>query len=168
MEVLRELAADGPGAEDDEALGRAVRPDRLAVRPVLDLVDAVDWRHRGLRPGRDDEVRVLELAPRDLDQAGAHDASLAANELRAPLLREPVRVPGVVAVARHVVAKLEDLRDVELARHRLGGSGRMPCRLQRFARPEQRLRRHAGVERALTADEPALGDDDLHLGVEPA
>ena len=167
-EVLGELAADRPGADDHEAARRAVRPDRLPVRPVLDLVDAVDRRNRGLRAGRDDEVRVLDLAPVHLDRAGAHDACLPADELGSPLLRDPVRVPGVVAPARDEVAPVEDLRDVELAPDRLRRAGRVPRGREHLARPQQRLRGHARVVRALAAGERALGDDDLHLGVEPA
>ncbi len=51
-----------------------------------------------------------------------------------------------------------------LARHRLGGSGRGRGGREHLARPEQRLRRKAGVVRALPAGEPPLDDDDLHSG----
>ena len=43
-EELRELGADGAAAHDDEALRHPVRPRRVAVRPVLDRVEAVDRR----------------------------------------------------------------------------------------------------------------------------
>ena len=45
VEELRELDADRPTSENDDALGHSIRPDGLAVRPVVDIVQAVDGRH---------------------------------------------------------------------------------------------------------------------------
>ena len=123
-------------------------------------------RDRGRGAGRDDEVLVLELAAVGRYDAGASDASLAPDQLR-PLVLEPARVPGVVAVARDLVAPPEDAIDRQLPGHRLGGAGRVARGLEDLGRPEQRLRRHAGVVRALAAGEPVLDDDDLDVLIEP-
>ena len=55
--------------------------------------------------------------------------------------------------------------DVELAVDRLGRAGDAARLGQQLARPQQRLGRHAGPERALAADLAVLDDRDLQPGV---
>ena len=50
-EELRELGADRAAAHDDEAPRHLVRPRRVAVRPVLDRVEALDRRNQRPRAG---------------------------------------------------------------------------------------------------------------------
>ena len=64
-----------------------------------------------------------------------------------------------------LVAAVEHRPHVELAGHRLGGARDAPDLGERLRRPEQRLRRHAGEERALAADEVPLDDRDLEPGL---
>ena len=115
MEELGELRADGPSAEDDEALRYGVRPDGVAVRPELDLVQAVDGRHRRRRARRDDETPVLDLSLADGDDALSEHPPFAANELGA-LLGKPVGMPRVVEAVGYLVAPPEHALGVEARR----------------------------------------------------
>ena len=56
-------------------------------------------------------------------------------------------------------------RDVEVAAHRLGHAGDAADLGQQLARPQQRLRRHAGVEGALAADQMRLDDRHAQTGL---
>ncbi len=76
-------------------------------------------------------------------------------------------MPRVVPAVRDLVPPLEDALDVELARERLRRARRVPRGRDDLARPQERLRRQAGVVRALTAGELAFDDDDLDVRVEP-
>ena len=114
-EELGQLAADRPGAEDDEALRDLADARRLAVRPVVDAVQALDRRDRRHRAGRDHEPLVAELAAGGLDEARLADDRLAAHELDVAV-GEPLLLRRVVPVARHLVAVPEDARGVELSR----------------------------------------------------
>ena len=133
-EELRELHTHRATAEDDETLGDRACPDRLAIRPVLDVSEPVDGRNGGFGSGRDDELVVLELALADRDDTRAEHASIAAHELGS-LLLEPVRVPRVVPPVGHLIAPPEDALDVDLARHRLRGSGGQPGGSEGLGRP---------------------------------
>ena len=138
---------------------------RLAVRPVLDLVDALDRRDRGPRPGRDDELVVRKLlrrrprrrpaAPRGPRRARAGSSSPGGSR------SWPESSQSLVIQSRHDQTP--------------SGSGRSAVRpgarsseARELGRPQHRLRRHAREVRALAADEPALDERDLRLVVEPA
>src|SRR5581483_12338809 len=86
------------------------------------------------------------------------------HEPAVPVL-EVVKLARVVPAARHPVAPRPDaLRLGTLAAQ----SRRAVERRRELRRPQHRLRRHAGEVRALAADETALDEGDLRLGVEPA
>ena len=102
-EELRELDADRSSAEHDEARRDLARPDRLAIRPVLDVLDAVERRQGRPRSGRDDELVVLELSLADGDDSGPRDARVPAHELRT-LILDPPGVPRVVTPVGDLVA----------------------------------------------------------------
>ena len=165
-EELRELHTDRTTPENDEARRDRAHPDRLAVRPVLDVREPVDRRDGRFGAGRDDELVIVELALAHRDDTGAQDARLSAHELGA-LLREPLGMPCVVAPVRHLVAPPEDALDVDLPGHRLSRAGSQPCSSERLGRSQERLRRQARVVRALTSRELMLRDHDLGVGVEP-
>ena len=133
-EELRELDADRTAAEDDEARRDLARPDRVAVRPVLDVLEAVERRHG--RPGArgDDEVVVLELSVADRDDSGARDARVPAHEL-GTLILEPPGVPGVVAPVGDLVAPPEHALDVDLTGDRLRRTRCEPSGSERLGRP---------------------------------
>ena len=163
-EELRQLGADGAAAHHHEALRHRVRADRVAVRPVLDGVEAVDRRDRGPRPGREHEPVVRELLPVHLHDAGPHDTALAAHEPAVPLL-EVVELAGVVPVARHPVAPRPDAFRVRT----LAVQPRRPLeRGAELGHAQHRLGGHTREVRALAADEPAFDQRDLRLVVEPA
>ena len=164
-EELRELDADGSSSEHDQARRDLARPDRLAVRPVLDLVDALERRQGGPRSGRDDELVVLELSLADGDDSGPGDARVAAHELGA-LVLDPPGVPRVVTAVGDLVAPPPDAFDVDLPGDRFRRAGGEPGGREHLGRSQQRLRRQARVVRALAARELALDDRDLDVGVE--
>ena len=64
-----------------------------------------------------------------------------------------------------LVAAVEHCPHVELAGHRLGRARDAPDLGERLRRPQERLRGHAGEERALAADEVPLDDRDLEPGL---
>ena len=163
VEELGQLAAHGAGAEDDQARGIHARSSP-AVRPVLDAVQALDRRDRRQRTGRDHEPLVAELLTAAAStRPGLADRGLAAHQLDVAV-GQPLLPRRVVPVARHLVAVPEHPARCRARRRRLGRTG-APGRCQRLCRAEERLGRHAGVVRALAADEPAL--DQRHPGVGP-
>ncbi len=133
-EELRQLDTDGSAAEHEEAAGDRARPDRFAIRPVLDLREAFERWQRRAGSGGDDELVVLELPFADRDDPGSRDARFAPDELGA-LLRQPIGVPRVVAAIRDLIAPPEDTLDVDVARDRLGRSGSDARGCQRLGRP---------------------------------
>ena len=80
-----------------------------------------------------------------------------------PRCLEPRDLLVVVEVVDDLVAALERGRHVEPA-DRLRCAGDAPRLGQHLAGPQQRLGRHAAVERALAADEVLLDDGDLEAG----
>ena len=136
---------------------------RLAVRPRARLGEAVDRRHRGGRAGRDHD-RAPRRQPLGADDHGALavERAAAAEELD-PAALEPGDHPRVVAIVDHLVAAGEDRRRVERRRPpRRPGTRRVSS--QQLARAQQRLRRHAGVEGALAADQLLLDDRHVEAG----
>ncbi len=95
----------------------------------------------------------------DADPALAFQAPVAADQRDAAIL-EPRHLKSVVEVIDDLIPAGQDRRHVELAAARRAGT-RHAARLgERLRRAQQRLGGHAGVERALTADEGGL--DDRH------
>ena len=89
----------------------------------------------------------------------AGEAALAAEQLDPPFL-QPGQLDRVVPVVDHLVAAGEDRRGVEPVLAGDRDAGHAVGLGQHLGRPQQRLRRHAGVVGALAADQVAL--DDRH------
>jgi hypothetical protein len=138
-EELRELHADGSAPEHEQAGRDAARPDRISVRPELDVGQAVDRRNPRMGSGRHHELVEPELALPDGHHAGARDVRVSADQLRV-LAREPACMPRVVAPVRDLVAPPEHSLHVDLTGDRLRRSGCGACRCEHFRRPEQGLR----------------------------
>ena len=115
-------------------------------------------------PARITALARLELDLADVDALLAREDAEAAVELDAPVL-EPRQHRGVVEVVDDLVAALEHGLDVELARDRVGGAGDAADLAQDLLRAQQRLRGHAGVERALASDDVVLDQGDLEAGI---
>ena len=135
------------------------------VRPVVDVCEPSTGGIIGARAGRDDEAVVRELLPVDLDDAGPRDrASPRTNAQRCS--SSHVELILVVPVARR---PSRATHQTPSASGRSGARpGRAVERRRELGRAQHRLRRHARVVRALAADEPALDERDLRVGVEPA
>ena len=84
-------------------------------------------------------------------------------------LGQPRNLPRVVEVVHHLVAPSQHRLDVELTGHGLARARNAPSLRDRLVRPQQSLRRHAAIERALTAHEVPLDDGDAQsrLGKTP-
>ena len=141
---------------------------RLAVRPVVDLVQTGDGRDRRHRAGRDHEPLVAELAARRLDDARARDDRASPRTSSTSRSASHSSCDESSPAARHLVAVPEDARGVELSRHGLGGAGCKPRGGERLGGAQQRLGRHARVVGALAADELALDERDPGVGLEAA
>ena len=102
-------------------------------------------------------------APRD-DPPLAVEPPAAADERDAVLL-EPRQLTRVVEVRDHLVAPREHGRHVDRPDLEAGDARDLALELDRA---QQRLRRHAGVVRALAADEPVLDDRDRERRSAPA
>ena len=162
-ERLRQLDADDAAAEDEQPLGhasRAVVASRLvhgcaSRRPGIGGIAA-------LAAGGDHDRAARDSASRPPTRRGARPAGAPwpRTSVDAALL-EPRQLRAVVEVVDHLVAAREHRRDVELAGDRLGRAGHPPRLGERLGRAQQRLRRHARLERALAADQLALDDRDL-------
>ena len=139
-------------------------PPRIASRAGTSLavvasrfVQGCDSRSPGIvgheraRTGRDDDrlARDQRLLALDGDLQLAGDACPAAHERDAALL-EPRHLRAVVQIADHLVAALEHGRAVDRPELEPGHALRLVGELDRA---QQRLGRHAGVERAVAADE---------------
>ena len=143
-ERLAELDADGPAAEDDQALRDLGQRRGLTVGPdVVELVKPVDRRDHGVRAGGDDQPLGLEQLPVDLDLTRLVDAGVAPAELDAGLGQLARRV-GVVPVGDLEVPPGQRLLDVDRAGDRLAGAGRLPRLGEDLARSQHRLRGDAG------------------------
>ena len=154
---LGELDADDAAAEDHEGLRGRLGRRRLTVSPRLRLDEARDRRHDRPAPRRDDHGFLREeCVLTDHDAPFAVEPRVPAQELDTALL-EPRDLARVVQVVDHLVAPGEDSRHVEPVRADPGHAFRLG---EQVTRPEQRLRRHAGVVGALAADEVLLDDRD--------
>ena len=155
---LRHLDADDAAAEDREPAGNLLRGRRLDVRPRSRLGEARHRRDRRCAARRDDD-----RLPRDERLVSDRHATLAVEPaVSADEGDTAVGQPGhhrrVVEVVDDLVAAREHRRDVELV---ADAHALHPRRLRPdLDRPEQCLRGHAGVERALAADQPLLDDRD--------
>ena len=137
-EELREFHTHRATAQDDEALGDRARPDRLAIRPVLDVPEPVDVGTAASDPvATTSSSYSSSRSPTPTTPGAARGVS--PHELGS-LLREPVRVPRVVATVGHLIAPPEHALDVDLACRRLGGSGGEPGGSENLGRAQQRLR----------------------------
>jgi hypothetical protein len=127
---------------------------------VLRLAQAGDRRHRRAAADRDHN----RLSRLEHSIADAH-APLAVQPTAAPYDRhvalcEPGQLDRIVELVDHLIAPREHGRDVEPAGHSLARTRDPPDLREQLGRPQQRLRRHAGVVGALTADQLLL--DDRH------
>ena len=85
---------------------------------------------------------------------------MAAHDADAALL-QPRQHRGVVEVVDDLVAPAQHGLDIQRAGRRLARTWHAPRLLEDLPGPQQRLRRHARVEGALTSDEMALHQRDL-------
>ncbi len=154
---LGHLDADDASAEDREPPGDLARRGRLSIGPRPRVAQSGDVRHASPRP-RGDHDRLA----RDERLVSDHDASLAVDppvtaDQRHVVLLEPGELGRVVEVVARLVPPGEHGSDVD----RTDREARHAAHLMRQVdRPQQRLRRHAGVERALAADELLLDEGD--------
>src|SRR4029079_5205957 len=118
-----ELDTNCAASEHDEAGRNAASPDRLATRPVVDVVQTLERWNRRNGSGRDDELVVLDLTVADRDGTRSDHPCVAAHELGA-LILDPAGVPRVVASVRHLIATAAHTLDGDLPGQRLGGAGR--------------------------------------------
>jgi hypothetical protein len=158
-EDLRHLDPGRPGTEHNQAPGQLAGGRRFAVRPRPDLIETLDvLGDRRIRADRDEdrgrpEMALVTLAAHN-DVARSVKTSLATDDFHA-CGHEVVDVPRVVRpVARalahdHPVAEVRRLPPWVVAAPGMDGGG-----------VEQRLRRHAGPERAGAAEQLAV--DDRH------
>ena len=157
---LRELDADRTGTQDEQAAGGVLRRRRRAVRPRMRVGEPVDRGQRRVRArGEDDGALRHQHVVADAHAALALEDRLPADD-RDPAVREPGDHDVVVEVVDDLVAPRERGCGVEPAGHGLGSTRDAPRLVERVRRAQQRLGRHAGVERALAADEVLL--DDRH------
>ena len=158
---LGELHPDHPAAEDQQPPGHGLRRRRLAVGPRGHLREAVDRRDRRGRPGRDHDrlARRQALVAHD-HCALAVERGAAAQELD-PAVVEPRDHAAVVEVVDDLVAAGEHELRVELAVDELAHARHALGLVEELAGTQQRLRGHAGVERALAADQLLLDDRGL-------
>ena len=160
---LRELGADRPPAEHDQALGNVLGVGRLAVVPGAHGVESIERWHRSTAAGGDDDHTARNEHPVADTHAPLPVEPARATEQLDPAFLQPGELTGVVANVDHLVAtrqhgcRVEGLADRQ-ARH--------PLRLaEQVGRPQQRLRGHAGVVGALAADQVLLDDRHRHAAV---
>ncbi len=159
---LRHLDTDDAAAEDREPRRHLLGGRRLDVRPGAGIAQAVDVGDQRARPGRDDhglardELLAVVRATFDDDPALAVEARAATHERDAVLL-EPRQLARVVEVRDHLVAPREHGRHVDRPDREPGHALDLTLELDRT---QECLRGHAGVVRALAADEPVLDDRD--------
>ena len=109
-----------------------------------------------------------ELIVADRDRPLAGDPRATAHDLDATV-GEPGELGAVVEVVDDLVAAAQDGPNVELAADRLGCPWDPARLVDGLGGAQQRLRRHAGIERALAADEMRLDDRDAQACLpEPA
>jgi hypothetical protein len=156
---LRQLTANRAAAEDDHARRHFLRGRRRAVVPGRDSVEAVDRRHRRLAAGGDDDCPLGdEGLVADPDPPLALEAGVAAEEIDSVFF-QPRQLNRVVEIVDHLVAAVENHLWLQLAPSG-GDAGDALGLAEHVGRPQQRLRRHAGVVGAFAADQVAL--DDRH------
>jgi hypothetical protein len=162
---LRHLDADRPAAEHEQPARHLGEPGHLPVRPdALELAQAGDGREHGVRPGRDhDMARAIGLVVH-LDAPRAGQTPRPAKHLD-PLPFEVGGLGPVLVVRHHEVAPLEGARGSDAPVHGFARSRCLARRLERLARPQQRLRRDAGPVVALAPDELAFDDRHPQAGV---
>ncbi len=156
---LCHLAADDAAADDDQVLGDLVSDRDLVAGESGDVLEPLDRRHQGARPGREeDRSRGGQLAPVDLDRAGARQPRLAAEQLDSPRL-DPGQLRGVVEIVDHLVAAGQQGRHVELAartpRRRRGRARPRAAARAREAGPWTACRRRTSTRRRPDAARPA-------------
>ncbi len=148
-----------PPPRTSRLLGHLVRRRDLAIGPGRDVGEALDRGHRGARcrsRGRP-PARAVSVAPVDLDRALARSSRASPRISSIPRSSSQGSCTGVVEVVDHLVAPSSIEPHVELAARRpRPRPGTRSTSAQQLGRAEQRLRGHAGVERALAADQLAL------------
>ncbi len=150
-----------PAAEHHQPPRRLPRGRDLAVGPGRDLRKPGNGRHQRTAAGRDHHrlSRLQKLAA-GLDFALADERPGSPHQLHSAL-PQPRQMTGVVEVGDHLVAAAQHRLHVKRACNGLGDAGDAPALAQQLLGPQQRLRRHAGVEGALAPHEALLDDRDL-------
>ena len=158
---LRHLDPDHAAPEDRQPLGDHRAGRRLPVGPRSRLGEAADGRDHGFGPDSDHD-----RLPRDQELLGDANApwpveSPEPAHERDPALLEPRQLMRVVETVDDPVAAPQDRLDVDRVVDDLA-CARYPARFREdLRRPQQRLRRHACVERALAPHEVRLHDRDV-------
>jgi hypothetical protein len=152
---LRHLHADRPGPQDEHAARNGLHGGRLAVGPdAVELAQPRDRRDDRVRTACDDDVVRRMADAVDLDDTSAGEPAAAAQQVD-PRSRQPALLTRVRVLGDHEVAPRERRLDIDLR-----GRRRLARRMDRLARPQQRLRRYARPVRALAADQLALDERD--------
>ena len=156
-----------PPPSTTRLIGHRARPDRLAVRPVLDVVEPFERGESRHRAGRDHELVVLDLAPADGD-----DSRLAPHAPRHARARRPApsSQPAChessrpsVTWSRHQSTRSTSISPVIAS----AAPGAMRAAASDLRWPQQCLRRQARVVGALAACERTLDDGDPDVRIEP-
>ena len=155
---LGHLDADHAATEDGEPCGSARRGCRLDVRPGPRFGQTGNRRHQRRRPGGDHDC-----APRD--ERRRRRRALAATPSSRPRPRTistprcsshgtcPESSRCAITSSRRVSTAVQVQIPDRHTRH-------PSCLVGQLDRSQQRLRRHAGVVRALASDQPVLDDRD--------
>jgi hypothetical protein len=159
-EDLRELGADGAGAEDGQPPRQLLKHEGTLVVQVAALLETRHRRHRRVQAGGEDDSLCLDRLPVDVQGvlAGQHRPGGIADLY-------PHLLEGRDAEAQHVVTNgirtadhllPPDRRLVRV--HAVAGGG--AHRVGHAGRAHQCLGRHAAVVRAGAADVGRLGEED--------
>ena len=162
---LRHLHAHDATADDEQPSGYVLRGRRLDVRPRPRIREPGNRRDRRKAPRGDDDGAARDQGlVADPHAPLAVEPAVTADDGDAPLL-EPRQHGRVVEVVDDLVTTREHRRDVELAgrdaRHTPGLGGELTG-------AQERLRRHARIERALAADQPPFHHGDRQPGLAEA
>ncbi len=157
---LRQLDADRPGAEDEEAARYGLHAGRLAVGPdAVELAETRDGRNDRICAVCEDDVFGRVAHAVDLNDARPREPAAAAQQVDAGAC-QPALLAGVGVVGDHEVTPGERRLNVDLRARRRVARG-----MHGLAGAEQRLRRDACPVGALAPDQLALDERDAQAAL---